>query len=143
MADEGPRYVEGALVCGEAAVVLEQVLSSRPVAAMLAAMADRHPHLRGELVAMRRAVRAAAMEQAVRRAGSVGGSVDGSAETPDAWGEPVSGHEIDTREAGALLGLGERQVRNLAAGGLGRKVAGRWLLDGALVMAYLEQRRTA
>ncbi|GAA0215539.1 hypothetical protein GCM10009527_009250 [Actinomadura nitritigenes] len=142
MAETPTRYVQGAVVAGGAAVVLDRVLSSRHVVEALEAMAARDPGLRAELEAMRDAVRRAAAEAALARV-SGGGGVTGSAETRPGEGAPGSVYEIGTAEAARLLGLTERRVRQLAAGGLGRRVGGRWLLDRGLVMAYGQRRRAA
>jgi hypothetical protein len=66
----------------------------------------------------------------------------GNSETPDAemppsWMET----EVGTREAAELLGVSARRARQLAAGGLGRKVGSVWVLDRALVVAEATRRR--
>lgn len=128
-----PGYVHGALVHGVSAHVLDRLLASPDVVRLFAAMP---PWMRPELEATRRAVRVAAQEyEALPTAGR------GSAETPAAEVGPLSPHEISTYQASVLLGVGERRVRQLAAGGMGRQVGGRWLLDRSAVLAYAQQRR--
>jgi excisionase family DNA binding protein len=63
-------------------------------------------------------------------------SADGSAETPLAEIVQPFDREITTREAAALLGVTERRVRQLAAGGMGRKAGSQWLLDRTAVEEY-------
>ncbi|WP_345195967.1 hypothetical protein [Streptomyces lavendulae] len=92
--------------------------------------------MRPEVDAARRAIRLAAREYEALPI-----AVAGTSETPVPEVGPLSPHEIDTYQASILLGLGERRVRQLAAGGMGRLVGGRWLLDRSAVLAYAEQRR--
>lgn len=127
------RY--GALVDGVSAHVLDRVLRSPNVEQVLRSLP---PWMRSELEATRRAIQRAARDYEARLV-----AVDGTAETevPDV-GAPL-GHEITTREAAALLGLTERRVRQLAAGGMGRRRGGRWVLDRSAVLAYAERRRAA
>lgn len=129
----GGRYVRGALVQGVSAHVLDRVLSSPNVARVLDSLP---PWMRPEVEETRRAIHRAAGEYEVLPV-----AVDGSTEAPPAEIGPLSAHEISTYQAGILLGLGERRVRQLAAGGMGRRVGGRWLLDRSAVLAYAEQRR--
>lgn len=128
-----PGYVHGALVHGVSAHVFDRVLASPHVARIL----DELPGwMRPEVDAARRAIRLAAREYEALPI-----AVAGTAETPVPEVGPLSPHEIDTYQASVLLGLGERRVRQLAAGGMGRLVGGRWLLDRSVVLAYAEQRR--
>ncbi|WP_369778041.1 hypothetical protein [Streptomyces sp. R33] len=128
-----PGYVHGALVHGVSAHVFDRVLASPNVARVL----DELPAwMRLEVDAARRALRLAAREYE-----GLPVAVDGTAESQVAAIGPLSPHEIDTYQASVLLGLGERRVRQLAAGGMGRLVGGRWLLDRSAVLAYAEQRR--
>ncbi len=128
-----PEYVHGALLHGVSAHVLDRVLASPNVARLL----DELPAwMRLEVDAARRAIRLAAREYE-----GLPVAVDGTTETQLTAIGPLSPHEIDTYQASVLLGLGERRVRQLAAGGMGRLVGGRWLLDRSAVLAYAEQRR--
>jgi len=56
------------------------------------------------------------------------------------WAHSTTDDEtlIDTGEAAALLGVSRRTAQRLARKGLGRQVAGRWLLDRSLVIAERE-----
>lgn len=128
-------YVEGALITGPSAHVLDRILASPNVVRMLA-MVQMPAEARAEVDAARRAIRRAA--QAFEAAST---AVDGTTETSLAEIAPLSSHEFDTHEAAALLGVGERRVRQLAAGGMGRRAGGRWLLDRTAVLAYAERRR--
>ncbi|MFJ7159746.1 hypothetical protein ACIQUQ_33000 [Streptomyces sp. NPDC101118] len=128
-----PEYVHGALIHGVSAHVFDRVLRSPNVARLL----DELPAwMRPEVDGARRAIRLAAQEYE-----GLPVAVDGSAATQAAALGPLSPHEIDTYQASVLLGLGERRVRQLAAGGMGRRVGGRWLLDRSAVLAYAEHRR--
>lgn len=128
-----PGYVHGALVHGVSAHVLDRLLASPDVVRLFAAMP---PWMRPELEATRRAVRLAAREYE-----SLPAAERGSTETPAVEVGPVSPQEISTYQASVLLGVGERRVRQLAASGMGRLVAGRWLLDRSAVLAYAQHRR--
>ena len=61
------------------------------------------------------------------------------AEARSGW----SHDEISIDEAAGILGVSPRRVRTLAAGGLGRKVGSRWLIDRAAVLAEVERRGAA
>lgn len=128
-------YVEGALVHGVSAHVLARVLASPNVAQVLDALPS---WIRPELDATRRAILRAAREYEALPV-----AVDGSPATALAEVGPSSPHEISTSQAGVLLGLSERRVRQLAPGGLGRRVGGRWLLDRSAVLAEAARRRSA
>ncbi|MEU2625864.1 hypothetical protein [Kitasatospora sp. NPDC007106] len=133
---EARPYVEGAaLVSGVSAHVLDRILASPDVTRIFATMA---PWMRPEVEATRRAIhRAALLYEALPHA------ANGSAETDIPEVEAPLPHEITTTEASAVLGLGERRVRQLAAEGMGRQLAGRWLLDRSAVLAYGDRRRGA
>ncbi|MEV6212137.1 hypothetical protein [Kitasatospora sp. NPDC051914] len=133
---ESQPYVEGAaLVSGVSAHVLDRLFASPNVMQTL----DRimlPPDMRAELEATRRAIRRAALlYEALPRA------VNGSAETDVPEVEAPLPHEITTTEASTVLGLSERRMRQLAAEGMGRQLAGRWLLDRSAVLAYGHRRR--
>ncbi|PBC79897.1 hypothetical protein BX265_4726 [Streptomyces sp. TLI_235] len=126
-------YVEGALVSGVSAHVLDRILASPNVSHVLASLA---PWMRPEVEQTRRAIRRAAKAyEALPRAAS--GSTE--ADAPEVG--PGLPHEITTTEASALLALSERRIRQLAAEGMGRQFAGRWLLDRSAVLAYADRRR--
>lgn len=128
-------YVEGALISGPSAHILDRVLASPNVVRVLDALP---PWMRAEVDATRRAIqRAAAAYEALPI------SANGNAETGLAEIGTGSPHEISTSEASVLLGLSERRVRQLAAGGMGRRVGGRWLLDRSAVTAYGKRPRSA
>ncbi|WP_326583333.1 helix-turn-helix domain-containing protein [Streptomyces sp. NBC_00481] len=129
-------YVGGALVDGVTAHVLDKVLASPNVAEVLCSLP---PWMRAEVEAGRRAIRRAAREYEQLAVAAVEGSAE--TEVPDV-GAPL-GHEITTCEAAALLDVTERRVRQLAAGGMGQRRGGRWVLDRSAVLAYAERRRAA
>lgn len=126
-------YIMGALVHGVSAHVLDRILASSNVVRAMSAYPE---WMQLELEATRRAIRRAAREYEALPIAE-----DGSAATALAEVAPLSPDEITTNEAGALLGLGERRVRQLAAEGMGRQVGGRWLLDRTAVLAYAGRRR--
>lgn len=128
-----PTYVEGALVHGVSAHVLARILAGSNVAAALNSLPS---WMRPEIDATCRAIRRAA--RAYEALPPAGG---GRAEAVAVDVGPPLPHEITTREAGALLGLGERRMRQLAAAGMGRRTGSRWLLDRSAVLAYAERRR--
>lgn len=131
----GPGYVEGALVHGVSAHVLDRVLASPNVAHVLDALPS---WMRPELEATRRAIRRAARAYEAQPVAAVG-----SAEVACVEVGPALPHEITTHEASGLLGLTERRVRQLAAGGMGHRRGSRWLLDRSAVLAYAKRRRSA
>lgn len=132
---EPQPYVEGALVSGLSAHVLDRLFRSPNVAQTL----DRillPPDMRAELEATRRAIRRAALAYAARPP-----AASGSTEAEALAVEAPSSHEITTAEASTLLALSDRRVRQLAAEGMGRRVGGRWLVDRSAVLAYAGRRR--
>lgn len=130
-------YVEGALVHGASAHILDRVLTSPNVAEALRRQL-MPSQTRLEWEAARRAIRRAALAYE-----ALPFAEDGSAAARLAEVGPPSLHEITTDEASALLGVGERRVRQLAAQGMGRRAGGRWLLDRSAVLAEVERRRSA
>ncbi|MEW2421265.1 hypothetical protein AB0911_12045 [Streptomyces nigra] len=128
-------YVRGALVQGVSAHVLDRVLASPNVAEVLRQLP---PWMRPELEETCRAIGRAAREYE-----QLPHAAAGSPETEVPEVAAPLGHEITTREAGALLGVTERRARQLAAGGMGQLRGGRWVLDRSVVLAYAEQRRSA
>lgn len=119
-----PGYLQGAAyVEGVSAHVLAELLATPAARRYLRA---RPPALQGAIEEAVTAIRQAARTYEAMLAPA---SVSGSAETPLAEIVQPFEREIGTREAAALLGVTERRVRQLAAGGMGRRVGGRWLLD--------------
>ncbi|MGW6915560.1 helix-turn-helix domain-containing protein [Kitasatospora sp. NPDC054939] len=129
----GPGYVEGALVTGVSAHVLDRILAAPHVSAVLASLP---PWMRPEVDATRRAVRRAA-----RAYEALPTAADGNTELPPDAPGPQWEHEITTAEAGAILALSQRRIRQIAAAhdGMGRRTGGRWLLDRSAVLAYRER----
>ncbi|WP_433541159.1 hypothetical protein ACQP10_08520 [Streptosporangium sandarakinum] len=124
-------YVEGALVAGFAAHVIDRIIAER----MGRLLAD--PRLTS--------VQRAELEQvkaAIRRAAKQWEQLPVSEETPPAETTPSS-ELLTTEEAGALLGTTARRARQLAALGMGVKAGGVWLLSRELVLDYREGRRIA
>jgi hypothetical protein len=123
-------YVESAaLVSGHAAVLLNRILSAPLVAKPLDRLAD--PEMDALRLAVRRAAKAYTHASTGQRSG----------ETPDDSAGPQWGQEISTDEAARMLGVSRRRVQQLAEGGMGRRVAGRWRLDSTAVLAYRDERR--
>ncbi|MFG1826733.1 helix-turn-helix domain-containing protein [Microbispora bryophytorum] len=130
------RYVEGALVSGFAAHVVDRLLAT---------------YLPGYLRAMRPEQRAAVEETrvAIARAADAYLTSDISAgvsdETPGGEISASSAAEewITTAEAAVLLGMTPRRAQQLAAGGLGIKRGRSWLLARSAVLAYRKERRSA
>lgn len=122
-------YVKsGAIVSGRAADVLNRVLSAPRVAGPLDKLGD--PEVNAVREAIRRAAKAYAQANGSRRSG----------ETPDDQVGPQWGDEISTTEAARLLGVSRRRAQQLAEGGMGRMVAGRWRLDSTAVLVYIDER---
>lgn len=124
-----PRRVEdAALVSGFAAEVLDRMLAAY-LPKVLPALSGEQ---RAEVEATHAAVGWAAGRWQARPV-----SASGSAETRVTEIVAVSGHdEISTAEAARMLRLSERRVRQLAAGGMGRRVGRTWLLDRDQVELY-------
>lgn len=131
------RYVEGALVYGFGAHVVDRLLA-RYLPSLLAS--TRLSAEQRQEVEETRAAIARAADTYLAWPISAGGS----AETPVAAVEGRSSREeITTAEAAALLGVTERRARQLAEGGMGRKIGRVWVLDLAAVVAYRDGRRSA
>ncbi|MFI7148418.1 hypothetical protein ACIBO2_26195 [Nonomuraea sp. NPDC050022] len=123
-------YVDGALVSGFAAHVVDRLLA-RHLAPLLA-----DPRLTPEQRAALESVKADTREAARRWEASTI-SADISEETPRPETAPLS-EWVTTEQAATQLGVTSRRARQLAAGGLGVKVHGAWLLDPEAV----RERRT-
>lgn len=107
---------------------------------------------RGELEVLPEAVRARTIPaiQAIdlasrawerRRATSGQGSANGSTEAQNGAGGSYSPHDLlSASEAAVVLNVSERQARTLAGRGLGRQVAGRWMLDRSAVEDEAQRR---
>lgn len=132
MTGPGPYVESAAVVAGRPAAVLDRVLSAPRVAAVLDRLGD------AEVDATRAAIRSAAKayEQATATRRS---SETRSGEDRAGW--PVG--VVTSAQAAELLGVGLRRVQQLAAGGLGRRVAGRWVLDRDEVEHLAAERREA
>jgi len=111
-----------AVLSGPAAFVIASLLRSRWPAEMVDGLA---PGMRATVLAGREAV--------LRAADAYRVSVSGSAEAPAV---EVGAHSEETNwitsaEAGRMMGVSERRVRQLLADGrlAGRLVAGRWQVD--------------
>lgn len=125
---------EAAVIEGVAAHVLDRVLASPNVAQALSGLPA---WMQPELKAARHAIHQAAREYVARPVAANGSAETAVAEVERSWPD-----EIGTLEASALLGVTPRRVRQLAAGGLGRQVGGRWLIDRTAVEAYALKRRS-
>lgn len=67
----------------------------------------------------------------------------GNSETWPAEIGAGSSDDLSSAQAAVMLGVSERRARQLAAGGLGRKVRGQWRVDRAEVLAEVERRQAA
>jgi hypothetical protein len=128
-------YVEGALVAGWPAHVIDRMIA-RNLAALLADP-RLSPVQRAELESVKADIRKASR----RWEASI--SDDTSYETRMPETAPFSDEKrvVTVEQASALLGLGVRRTQQLAAGGLGLKVRGRWLLDAEAVTQYRREGR--
>ncbi|WP_431900227.1 helix-turn-helix domain-containing protein [Nonomuraea sp. bgisy101] len=127
-------YVDGAVVDGFAAYCLDRILA-RHLPALLA-HSNLSPTQRAQLESVKADIR-----KASRRWEASITSADVSAETTSPEITPSS-EWVNTEQAATLLGMTPRRARQLAAGGLGVKVRGTWLLDRAAVIEYRQGRRT-
>lgn len=124
-------YVEGAvIVSGRVASTYSRILSSPKVAQVLDQIGD--PEEIATRAALRKAAKRFSHVRAVER-------------KSEAWDEGVdpSLALIGTAEAAHLLRMSRRRVQQLAAGGLGQKVAGQWRLGLDVVTDLAERRRTS
>jgi hypothetical protein len=129
--------VIGANVSGFSAHVYDR-LAARYLPALLVAMSEEQ---RREVLATQAEVR-----QSAAFWDSVKSAERGNAAMPfSPAGASSAAHEVGVAEVVQLLGLGARQVRNIAQRwepeGLARKVGMSWLLDRAAVEALAEARR--
>jgi hypothetical protein len=129
----GPRYVESAaLVDGFAAHVVDRLL-----ARYLPRLLESTPFTaeqRAEIEAARTAVRAAAEAWERRPVADVADIAAGD------FTAPSPPDELTAVQAADLLGVSVRHARRLAASGMGRQVAGVWLLDRSALVAYRGRR---
>lgn len=133
-------FVEGAVVTGWAAHVLNRLLARQALLAPLLKNSRLTAEQRAELESVIRDIRKAA-----RRWEASAISDDSSYETPQteiASLSPQENRVVTVEQASILLGLGVRRTQQLAAGGLGVKVRGRYLLDAAVIDEYRQGRRT-
>lgn len=130
-----PFVQHAAVVHGRAAVgvawLLERSVSRGDLEALPAAM-------RAEVVAAIEAVRLAGAAWSRRNVGAVSGADSGTSATRAGADGASSAHEprgevLGVTESAEILGVGVRRARDLAAGGLGEKVGGRWVLHRAAV----------
>jgi hypothetical protein len=128
-------YVQGALVSGASAHVLDRVLRSPSVRRVLG---NLPPFLRAEVEATARAIHMPAEVYEALPVSSERSGETAICETAACW-TPQEG--VSTRQAAELLGVSRRSVQQLAAAGLGRWVAGRWQLDETAVREYGRSRR--
>ncbi|MDX5565647.1 hypothetical protein PYK79_23185 [Streptomyces sp. ID05-04B] len=124
----------GAIVEGAAAHVLADLLGTEAARRYLR---QKPPALQGDIERAVTAIRRAALAY---EATLTPISAAGSSETAFAEIVQPFEREITTGQAAALLGLTERRVRQLAAGGMGRRAGGRWLIDRTAVEEHRQQR---
>lgn len=128
-----PPYVsEAAIASGFAAHVVDRILAAY-LPPYLMAMDEQQ---RAEVIAFRDAVRRAADAYLARPRTDI-------ADIPQTDMGASSNREspsVTASEAAALLGITTRHARRLAAAGLGRKVAGRWVLNRDAVQDIDEYR---
>jgi hypothetical protein len=134
-----PFVESAALVDGFAAHVIDRVL-----ARYLPRLLESTPFTaeqRAELEAARAAIRTAA-QRWEQRPIPAPMSAGGHADIVSGDIAACSPEELTAAQVAELLGVSIRHARRLAASGMGRQVAGRWLLDRSAVLAHRE-RRTA
>ena len=141
MTDPPVPFVEGALVSGAAAHVLDRVVRSPSVRRVLEQLPG---WLRAEVEATAAAIRRAAAEYEALPI-----SPERSDETPlgeiEALSDRMVGPSVglDTERAANLLGVSPRRAQQLAGHGLGRKVGRVWRFDETAVREYGRSRREA
>lgn len=137
--DRPAAYVEGAaIVSGLPAHVIDRILALH-LSAVLGSLPFSQAQ-RQEIQAAKNAIhRAADRYIGLPSVAAPGNTATKIEEVAASW----SPDEITTAEAGELLGLTERRMRQLAACGMGRKAGHAWLLDRSMVLAYSRNRRTA
>jgi phage terminase Nu1 subunit (DNA packaging protein) len=129
-------YIDGALVAGWPAHVIDRVLA-RHLAGLLA-----DPRLSASQRRELEQVKADIRKASRRWEASISDDVSHETRTPET--APPSEAErvmVTAEQASALLGVGVRRTQQLAAGGLGLKVRGRWLLDAEAVTQYRREGR--
>jgi excisionase family DNA binding protein len=129
--EDAAVYVEGALVTGHAAHVMDRILRSPNVAAVLTNLPQP---LRSEVLAT-----ASAISRAARAWERLPLSPERSDETPLGEIEALSvarSELLTTKQVAEQLGVSSRRVQQLAAGGLGSFVGRQWLFDQDVVRAY-------
>ncbi|MFE7980597.1 helix-turn-helix domain-containing protein [Streptomyces cellulosae] len=122
---------DAAVVEGAAAHILAELLATPGVRRYLR---SRPATLQRDIEQAVAAIRRAAVAYETALVSATSGT--GNAETPGPEIVQPFDREITTGEAAALLGLSERRARQLAAGGMGRRAGGRWLLDRTAVEEY-------
>lgn len=130
MSGERPLpYVDGAcvLVSGRVAAKWLQYLDC-PTPKMILNYEDDAEELAAR-AAMRKAAKSYSQVRALTRNYETSGSPIDECSIQE-W--------IGTAKAAELLGLSVRRVQQLAAGGMGHRQGGRWLLSSSLVLAHRE-----
>jgi phage terminase Nu1 subunit (DNA packaging protein) len=128
-------YIDGALVAGWPAHVIDRILA-RHLAGLLAdpRLSDSQ---RRELESVKADIRKASR----RWEASISDDTSYETRTPETAPSSDEKRVVTVEQASALLGVGVRRTQQLAAGGLGLKVRGRWLLDAEAVTQYRREGR--
>lgn len=107
-----------------------------------AEMRDYSPARRAEAFVQLAGIEAAA--EAYRRASRARVVADCGNRQPPMAPVAEGSDQIDTKELARMLGVQERQARNVGrAAQLGRLVGGRWVWSRAATSAYLDERESA
>lgn len=132
-----PYLEHGAIIHGRAATGVAWLLDRAVNRGDLAGLPET---VREDTLLAVEACRLAARAWACRSAAAEFGT---SAARHDDGGASSAHEVLDVTTVAELLGVGERRARDLAAGGLGKKLGGRWVFDAAAVAAEAEKRGAA
>lgn len=131
---DGPHFISeaSAVVGGYTALVIGSALRGL---ARQGAFDRLAPHQRAEVLRV---------VGSIEHAGGMWRSSRGAANGPVAPVLPPGAAPFLTcEEVADVLGLQPRQVRKLAASGLGQRLGGRWVFDRAAVLAEAQRREAA
>lgn len=135
---EPSRFVQGALVAGQASHVLSRVLKSPNVAQLIRSLPVP---LRSEVESTCGAIHRAAAEWESLPVSLERSSETGSGEIGSGLGDGFGVIEwLSTEQAANLLGLSHRRLQQLGAGGMGHMVGGTWRFDPTSVRSYMDRR---
>lgn len=132
----------GAHVSGPAALYVLRRIESDVPGSVAHFRATGQPDVASALAALYGDIREAARQYVASLDGDTA-TAGGNAVTPNPPSPAGFKSVVDCQQAAAALGVSERRVRQLLAGGLlaGRKVGGRWLADAEDVTRLARDRR--